>query len=188
MATKNIHVGHAGVLAPHRINNPYRAAEAAATPPAGDRPQGPGLGYRPVDVEKPLGPSLKAVLISPPEAPADVQFQPTAVSAPNQPPTVGATTRSPTGAMQTSCNPANDTRTISVAASDDRGVAQVVLRWSGPDGSGQRTMTRSGSVWVATLGPFTNAGTASYRAVATDVEGSSASSPTASIAVDPCPG
>lgn len=31
MATKNIHVGHAGVLAPHRINNPYRAAEAAAT-------------------------------------------------------------------------------------------------------------------------------------------------------------
>lgn len=31
MATKNIHVGHAGVLAPFRINNPYRAAEAAAT-------------------------------------------------------------------------------------------------------------------------------------------------------------
>lgn len=109
-------------------------------------------------------------------------------AAPNQPPTVGATTRSPAGAMQTSCNPANDTRTISVAATDDRGVAQVVLRWTGPDGPGQRTMARSGSAWVATLGPFTNAGTASYRAVATDVDGSSASSPTTSIAVDPCPG
>jgi alkanesulfonate monooxygenase SsuD/methylene tetrahydromethanopterin reductase-like flavin-dependent oxidoreductase (luciferase family) len=31
MVTKRIHVGHAGVLAPFRINNPYRAAEAAAT-------------------------------------------------------------------------------------------------------------------------------------------------------------
>ena len=29
--TKRIHVGHAGVLAPFRINNPYRVAEAAAT-------------------------------------------------------------------------------------------------------------------------------------------------------------
>jgi len=90
--------------------------------------------------------------------------------------------------MQTSCNPVNDTRTISVAATDDRSLAQVVLRWTGPDGSGQRTMARSGSVWVATLGPFANAGSALYRAVATDVDGASASSPTASIAVDPCPG
>lgn len=31
MRTRNIHVGHAGVLAPFRINNPYRVAEAAAT-------------------------------------------------------------------------------------------------------------------------------------------------------------
>ncbi|MBL9009685.1 MAG: LLM class flavin-dependent oxidoreductase [Alphaproteobacteria bacterium] len=31
MRTKRIHVGHAGVLAPFRINNPYRVAEAAAT-------------------------------------------------------------------------------------------------------------------------------------------------------------
>lgn len=31
MATRRIHVGHAGVLAPFRINNPYRVAEAAAT-------------------------------------------------------------------------------------------------------------------------------------------------------------
>lgn len=31
MATRQIHVGHAGVLAPFRINNPYRVAERAAT-------------------------------------------------------------------------------------------------------------------------------------------------------------
>jgi alkanesulfonate monooxygenase SsuD/methylene tetrahydromethanopterin reductase-like flavin-dependent oxidoreductase (luciferase family) len=31
LSTKHIHVGHAGVLAPFRINNPYRAAERAAT-------------------------------------------------------------------------------------------------------------------------------------------------------------
>lgn len=36
-----------------------RPAEAAATPPAGDRPQGPGLGYRPVDVRLSLGASMK---------------------------------------------------------------------------------------------------------------------------------
>jgi hypothetical protein len=75
-----------------------------------------------------------------------------------------------------------------VSVADDRGVAQVVLRWSGPDGSGQRTMTRSGSTWTAVLGPFPNAGTVSYRAVATDTDGASSSSPTASIPVEPCPG
>ncbi len=31
MRTRRIHIGHAGVLAPFRINNPYRVAEAAAT-------------------------------------------------------------------------------------------------------------------------------------------------------------
>lgn len=31
MATRRIHLGHAGVLAPFRINNPYRVAERAAT-------------------------------------------------------------------------------------------------------------------------------------------------------------
>jgi len=31
MRTRNMHIGHAGVLAPFRINNPYRVAESAAT-------------------------------------------------------------------------------------------------------------------------------------------------------------
>ena len=91
--------------------------------------------------------------------------------------------------MQTSCNPANDTRTISVSASDDRGIARVVLRWSqSGGGSGERTMVRSSSTWSAELGPFAATGTVTYRAVATDTDSASASSPSASITVDPCPG
>lgn len=113
-----------------------------------------------------------------------------APTAPNQPPSVGATTRSPAGAsMQTSCNPANDTRTVSVGATDDRGVSQVVLRWTqAGGGSGQRAMNRSGTAWTATLGPFSGTGTVTYRAVASDANGASSSSPAASVGVDPCPG
>ncbi len=121
-----------------------------------------------------------------------VTLTPTTVppTAPNQPPSVGSTTRSPAGSsMQTTCNPADDTRTITVAVSDDRGVTQVVLRWTHANGAtGRKAMTRSGSTWSATLGPFADVGSVSYRAVATDTEGASGSSPTASIAVDPCPG
>lgn len=62
---------------------------AGAEPTQSTAPRGPGLGYRPVDAEKPFGQSLKAVLISPPKAPTDGQLQPpTAVSAPNQPPNI----------------------------------------------------------------------------------------------------
>jgi RNA polymerase sigma factor (sigma-70 family) len=110
--------------------------------------------------------------------------------APNQPPSIGATTRSSPGTnMQTTCNPANSTRTVSVTVTDDRGVASVVLRWSGA-AAGQRTMARVGTsnTWQATLGPFTAAGTVTYRAVTTDTSGVTATSPTASVAVDPCPG
>jgi hypothetical protein len=113
-----------------------------------------------------------------------------APTAPNQPPAVGATSRTPAGAtMQTSCNPANDRRTVSVAVSDDRGVVGVVLRWTqSGGGSGERAMSRSGGTWSAPLGPFANPGTITYRAVATDSNGVSAASPSASIGVDPCPG
>lgn len=65
------------------VRRPPGAAPTQATP------QGPSLGYRPVDVEKPLGQNLKAVLITPPQAPTDTQFQPpAAVSAPNQVPNI----------------------------------------------------------------------------------------------------
>ena len=93
--------------------------------------------------------------------------------------------------MQTACNPANDTRTITVSATDDRGITAVVLRWSHQNGSsGQRAMTRSGSTWTAAIGPFadTAAGHVTYRAVATDTNGATASSPSATVHVEPCPG
>lgn len=91
--------------------------------------------------------------------------------------------------MQTTCNPAEATRQVAVAVTDDRGVTGVVLRWTAPSGaSGQTAMTRTGTMWTATLGPFTDVGTASYRASATDTDGVSRSSAPASIDVDPCPG
>lgn len=93
--------------------------------------------------------------------------------------------------MQLSCNPANDTRTVTVSATDDRGIAGVVLRWD-PAGSesGVLTLTRVGtsSTWQGTLGPFAVARTVSYWAMATDSDGVSSSSAPASVAVDPCPG
>lgn len=107
---------------------------------------------------------------------------------PNQAPSVGSTSLSSPGPMQLACNPANATRTVSVTITDDRGVASAVLRWSGAN-VGQAAMTKVGaSTWRATLGPFANAGSVAYRAVATDADGASAASPTASISVEPCPG
>ncbi len=48
-----------------------------------------GLGYRPASVEKPLPQNISAVLISPPQAPADTQWTPpTAVVTPGQPPNI----------------------------------------------------------------------------------------------------
>nr|WP_179961816.1 N-acetylmuramoyl-L-alanine amidase [Mycobacterium noviomagense] len=48
-----------------------------------------GLGYVPATVEQPLPQNVSAVLISPPQAPADTQWNPpTAVLAPGQPPNI----------------------------------------------------------------------------------------------------
>ncbi|OFJ53930.1 cold-shock protein [Mycolicibacterium grossiae] len=50
---------------------------------------GKGLGYLPATVEQPTAPTFNAVLISPPTAPVDVQFEPpAAVSAPGQAPAI----------------------------------------------------------------------------------------------------
>ena len=63
----------------------------ASPTPVGPRP-GPAqsdLGYRPVNVERPLAQDLSAVLISPPEAPVDVTFTPPeAATPPGVPPPV----------------------------------------------------------------------------------------------------
>jgi uncharacterized protein with LGFP repeats len=57
--------------------------------PTGESPTTPDLGYIPATVEQPLAQNISAVLISPPQAPADVQWTPpTAVIAPGQPPNI----------------------------------------------------------------------------------------------------
>ncbi|MCW2651298.1 MAG: cold-shock protein [Mycobacterium sp.] len=49
----------------------------------------PGLGYVPANLERPFGQNLNAVLITPPQAPADMTWSPpTGVYAPGQPPNI----------------------------------------------------------------------------------------------------
>lgn len=72
------------------VTRPADAKPTTAGPdPTGDTADNadPDLGYRPANVEAPLGPNLNAVLISPPEAPIDIA-PPEAVSAPGQPPAI----------------------------------------------------------------------------------------------------
>ncbi|MGH3584095.1 MAG: peptidoglycan recognition protein family protein, partial [Mycobacterium sp.] len=55
--------------------------------PMAPSPSKPGLGYRPVNVERPLSQDLKAVLISPPQAPVDISsLPPEAATPPGVPP------------------------------------------------------------------------------------------------------
>ena len=70
-----------------------RPQDAPATGPAakqaGPAKTGkPALGYVPANVEQPFGQNINAVLISPPQAPADIAPLPSAVTVPGQPPKV----------------------------------------------------------------------------------------------------
>ena len=57
--------------------------------PSGPTPTTTGLGYLPATAEQPLAQNISAVLISPPQAPADTQWTPpTAVIAAGQPPNI----------------------------------------------------------------------------------------------------
>jgi uncharacterized protein with LGFP repeats len=65
------------------VNRAAPAARPAAAPAK------PGLGYVPVNVEQPLSQDLKAVLISPPQAPVDISsLPPEAATPPGVPPVV----------------------------------------------------------------------------------------------------
>ncbi len=69
------------------VTRPVGAPVTSAPPSTA--PVSSGLGYRPAAVEKPLPQNISAVLISPPQAPADTQWTPpTAVITPGQPPNV----------------------------------------------------------------------------------------------------
>ncbi len=76
---------------------------------------------------------------------------------------------------------------VSVSVSDESKVASVVLTWSGPGGSGSAAMTRSGSTWTATAGPFPTAGSVTFKATATDARGNKATSRPLTTSVGPCP-
>ena len=56
--------------------------------PARNDSAGPRLGYRPATVEQPFGQNINAVLISPPETPADLVPLPNAAAPPGQPPRI----------------------------------------------------------------------------------------------------
>jgi hypothetical protein len=127
---------------------------------------------------------------SPPAVPTTV---PPSIAFPaptDAPPSVGTPARSAGGSLQTSCNPDNDTRTITVTASDDVGLASVVLRWTHTaTGAGERSMARAaGSSWSATLGPFAEVGTVTVRVRVTDTAGEQVTSEPITVAVEPCPG
>lgn len=71
-----------------RTNTVQIAVSRAAPAPEATEP-GPGLGYIPVNVEQPLPANVNAVLISPPQAPVDIQVPPpTAVTVPGQAPQI----------------------------------------------------------------------------------------------------
>lgn len=68
-----------------------RAPQAPAPPPGQPGKPGaakPALGYIPANVQAPIGQNVTAVLITPPQAPADVRPLPTAAINPGQPPTI----------------------------------------------------------------------------------------------------
>ena len=72
-----------------------RPADAPQTPPAPPRRDSddsgddrPALGYVPATTEQPFGQNINAVLISPPEAPADLAPLPNAATPPGRPPAI----------------------------------------------------------------------------------------------------
>jgi RNA polymerase sigma factor (sigma-70 family) len=99
-----------------------------------------------------------------------------------QAPTVG---RPSVGAS--TCGSGGRTVKVSATASDDSGLATVVLRWTGPSGRGRATMSSSGSGWSGAMGPFPVGQKVTLSVTATDEEGNSATGPSTTTNVDPCP-
>jgi len=69
------------------INQPASPPAAPAPSPA-PKDGRPDLGYKPANVEQPFPQNVNAILISPPQAPADQFGLPTAVTPPGQPPAI----------------------------------------------------------------------------------------------------
>ncbi|MGU3502715.1 N-acetylmuramoyl-L-alanine amidase [Mycobacterium sp. C31M] len=71
------------------VGRTNRVQIAVSRTPAQEAKPGPDLGYIPANVEQPLPTNVNAVLISPPQAPVDLQIPPpTAVTVPGQAPQI----------------------------------------------------------------------------------------------------
>lgn len=71
--------------------------------------------------------------------------------------------------------------------SDESRLTSVVLSWNGPY-AGTATMVRSGGTWVARAETFNGAGDVTFRVTATDSRGNTATGPSRTVFVLPCPG
>jgi RNA polymerase sigma factor (sigma-70 family) len=77
---------------------------------------------------------------------------------------------------------------VTVAITDESGVASATLAWNGPSGvAGSTPMTRRADVWVGRFAPGADGGTFQLTVTATDTLGNSATR-TASVDVAPCAG
>ena len=91
----------------------------------------------------------------------------------------------PIAAADPSCG--NPTVSVTVSVSDDSALASVILRWTGPNGTGSSSMSWSGSTWTASMGPFNLGGDITMHVVATDVRGNTTTGPTGTASATPCP-
>jgi RNA polymerase sigma factor (sigma-70 family) len=93
------------------------------------------------------------------------------------------------GSIQTSCNPSNDTATVTATVSDPDGPVTLRLR-STPPGGGPATVVPMAAIgggrYRATLGPFSTVGSASWTVEADG--GGAPATRSGSLTVDPCPG
>jgi RNA polymerase sigma factor (sigma-70 family) len=96
--------------------------------------------------------------------------------------------RSPVvGAPTTGANPSCQVP-VTASVSDESGLDSVTLFWSGTSGKGQVAMSGSGTRWSAEIGPVSVGGNITMYVVARDTRGNTATGPSRTIYVNPCPG
>lgn len=98
-----------------------------------------------------------------------------------RPPTVGPLTFG-----RAACTARGQTVRASAPVSDDSGLTSVVLKWTGPSGSGSTPMAALGSSWSATMGPFPVAGKVTASVTATDKRGNSTTGPSTATSAERC--
>jgi RNA polymerase sigma factor (sigma-70 family) len=87
---------------------------------------------------------------------------------------------------ESTCGPSGREVTVRASVTDDTELDEVVLRWSGPAGSGSTEMSESGSTWSGTMGPFPQGGTVTLRVTATDEQDSTTTGPSSTTQISSC--